>query len=124
MTDQLREKIARTHYELALKDVDGRPNWDMLDFRDPLDMGIRKRAFEFADAILSLIRAEGALVDWRPLSEADKSATILAISESHDGPLTLNWFKYNGGEAWRDWDGDPHFKGIFTYIRQPEPPHD
>jgi hypothetical protein len=27
---------------------------------------------------------------------------------SHDGPLFLRWFKYNGLEAWRDWDADPY----------------
>lgn len=27
---------------------------------------------------------------------------------SHDGPLFLRWFKYNGLEAWRDWDAAPH----------------
>lgn len=27
---------------------------------------------------------------------------------SHDGPLILRWFKYNGLEAWRDWDNDAY----------------
>lgn len=40
---------------------------------------------------------------------------ILGISPAHIGKdgkpssLILRWFKYNGLEAWRDWDNDPHF---------------
>jgi hypothetical protein len=29
---------------------------------------------------------------------------------SHDGPLFLRWFKYNGAEMWRDWDADSHLE--------------
>jgi len=29
-------------------------------------------------------------------------------SPSYSEPLFLSWFKYNGLEAWRDWDNDSH----------------
>jgi hypothetical protein len=49
---------------------------------------------------------------WETIETADKSFPIIALSPAHEdgtSPIILRWFKYNGKEAWRDWDGDPHF---------------
>ena len=50
-------------------------------------------------------------MEWQPIETADELEEIVALSDDyHDGlvPIVLRRFKYNGLEAWRDWDGDPH----------------
>ena len=50
---------------------------------------------------------------WLPIETAPKYAgAIIALSpawEDGKSPIILRWFQYNGTEAWRDWDNDPHF---------------
>jgi hypothetical protein len=51
--------------------------------------------------------------EWQDISTAQRVPTsrILAAVPTQEGGkyvLILRWFKYNGLEAWRDQDGDPH----------------
>jgi len=56
---------------------------------------------------------------WMPIAEADKGREIIA-SQADGRPIVLQWLKYNGLEAWRDWDNDPHEPEWFIY--PPLPP--
>jgi hypothetical protein len=40
----------------------------------------------------------------RPILAHDRMSLMQNVSR----PMVLTWFKYNGLEAWRDWDGDAH----------------
>lgn len=66
-----------------------------------------------------LVRRFDEATAWQPIGRADKSRQILALAKDHAEPLTLRWFKYNGVEAWRDWDGDAQEPLLFVY----PPPH-
>jgi hypothetical protein len=61
---------------------------------------------------------------WHPIDKADKSTEIIALSPEHGGgtrPIVLNWFEYNGLEAWRDWDCDSHSPTHFLFPIPPLP---
>jgi len=48
---------------------------------------------------------------WEPIETAPKDREIVALSpgwEHGKSPVMLKWYKYNGAEAWRDYDGDAH----------------
>jgi hypothetical protein len=65
---------------------------------------------------------EVAATEWQPIETAPKDQEILAISlawEDGKRPILLRWFKYNGLEAWRDWDNDPHFPTHWMPLPQP-----
>lgn len=66
-----------------------------------------------------LIRRFNEATDWQPIDRADKRRQILALAKDHSEPLTLKWFKYNGLEAWRDWDNEAQEPLLFVY----PPPH-
>ena len=56
-----------------------------------------------------LFAAPQAGIGWQPIETADKSQEIIGLSSQENQRIyMLRWFKYNGREAWRDWDGDPH----------------
>jgi hypothetical protein len=40
----------------------------------------------------------------RPILAHDR----MSLMQNPGKPMVLTWFKYNGLEAWRDWDGDAH----------------
>jgi hypothetical protein len=63
------------------------------------------RAFEAATALRQLLEER----QWKPIESAPKDKEILALArEWEDGkrPILLRWFKYNGLEAWRDFENE------------------
>jgi hypothetical protein len=72
--------------------------------------GVSLVTLEVALAAVRLERETCAkAAGWQSIETASKDAEILALSPAYDGPVVLRWFKYNGKEAWRDWDNDPHW---------------
>lgn len=61
-----------------------------------------------------IVRSVNAQALWKPIETVpddwkDGKREIVALAPEWDHgqrPIILRWFKYNGLEAWRDWDGD------------------
>ncbi len=61
--------------------------------------------------------------EWRPIESVITNKEIVALCHGYyDGkhPIVLRWFKYNGVEAWRDWDADARLPYLWFDI--PAPP--
>lgn len=119
--DNLVEIAARAHYESYFAGVIGctEPPWKNLPDND----GYKARFMEAARAVLSALRAAGAIREWRPISEARTQSTYLVGNSAYSG-----WFAIAQLNALREWrvpDGQDQLPYPPTHFQPlPQPPEE